>query len=334
MALVTLLFACGGGGTTQSYQIIFDGTVSGLTSGQTVVLLASIPKTSQSVLISSSGGAFNSSITLPAPYTFSDAGVATVVVSSQPSTGNCTVSFVATTNILVVCTPTVTAAGFYSGTLGANNDAAAQLLILNDGSYWMWASNSITGNKTIIYSATGTSSSAGTSSGGIYKSMGGVDFGGASNVPDVGLSGSFTTAGNFSGQLTESGTSYPLLLSAPPASSYQFRATPSIASVAGNYLLGFGGKINNTLNVSLPQSGVFSGTTIQGCAFSATITPKNTGENIFNIIMNFGASPCETPNSKATGVIFGVYTTTGFQLWGGTIDAGNKTAFNIIASKI
>jgi hypothetical protein len=224
-ALVSLLFACGGGGTTQSYQIIFDGTVSGLTSGQKVVLLASIPKTSQSVLITSSGGAFNSSITLPAPYTFSDAGVATVVVSSQPSNGNCTVSFLATTSIVVVCTPQKTAAGYYHGAIGPLADS--RVIFLNDGTYWGFAGQN--GNiNLLIYGAAGVSTS------GSYKSVGGISIGGTSTT-QIALTGDYSKDGIFKGKYTENAAQYDVDLTSYDGIAYQFIKAPTLDQVTGTY---------------------------------------------------------------------------------------------------
>ncbi len=326
-ALVTLLFACGGGGTTQSYQIIFDGTVSGLTSGQKVVLLASIPKTSQSVLISSSGGAFNSSITLPAPYTFSDAGVATVVVSSQPSTGNCTVSFASTTNILVLCAPTKTAAGYYSGTI-VNETGDARLVILNDGSYWMLAGTTSGATSTYTHLISGA---AGFSSAGAYKSIGGVEIGTAVPNLDISLSGDYSISGEFSGQFIEKTNSYPLKLTAPSASYYQFIKTPTLAAIVGSYRMSWAGDV---ADVSIPASGVFSGASSKGCILSGAITPKTTGENAYNLTMTYGAAPCTLPNYSGIGIVLIEINKAGTQIWGGSINASKSNGDIFIATKL
>ena len=104
--LFSLLAACGGGGgtTTSPYRVEFTGNVKGLPVGEFITLVASLPTTGQSTTIDiSENGTFSRFIDLPNGYTSSNMGKATATISKQPPIGECTVVYLYSLNISVIC---------------------------------------------------------------------------------------------------------------------------------------------------------------------------------------------------------------------------------------
>ncbi len=334
LALLALVVACGGGGgTTTTYQIVFSGTVTGLPSGQQLVLLGSIPATGQSVPITiNANGSFSTQITLPSGYNFSNVGLGTVVVSQQPNVGKCSVSYVSTTAIAVDCATVVGAAGLYVGTITTPtiSTGAGEMFIANDGKYFLAVGNYNSTTNTTTYSGmiTGTGSSASN----LFSSNNGVDiFSTPILVNDV-VSATFVTLSSFTGTLTENSVNYSLNLTAPPG--YSFNSTPSQASITGTYALTLISKSAlATISVPINATGQFNGTTSSGCAITGSATPMTTGENAYNFSISFGPSPCDNPSTTQSGS--GVLRTTslGSQLVAGIFNSNRTSGALLIGTK-
>ena len=330
LGVFVIISGCGGGGDT-TYKVQFDGTVSGLTTGQTITLVGSLPTTGQSTNINITGnGQFSSSIELASGFNLQNAGNATVVVSKQPSTGHCTASFVSSASITVVCSST--AAGLYVGTFGTS-PGYGQMLVMNDGSYWFWVgktnlTTNVTTYTAMIYGSTGTSSN------GIYSSTNGVDLFSSPQITNTTISSNYVSGTSISGTLIEGGSSGNMNLNVVPISSYQFSATPSLVLIAGTYSLTLVEKgATNAVTVTISDSGLFSGTTSTGCTFTGSATPKTSGENAYSVVINFGGSPCVLANTATTGIGVLKITSLGTQFIGGVLNQTKTNGMMIIGTK-
>ena len=326
IVLTTFLVACGGGGETQ-YQISFVGTVSGLGSGESLTLIGSLPTTSQSTTISvSANGAFNSVITLPSGYNFTNSGTANVVIGTKPTGKTCAVSFVATTNITVTCTSSTTAAGFYTGQFGSTT-GVGRILILNDGSYWMWIGTNAGSGASDIFSAVAQSSSGSWTST-AYTSTSGVDLFSSPQITNVGIVATYVAGTSFTGTLTEGALSVPMTFTVPSGIGYIFADTPSLSKFSGTYAL-----TDGTLSVS--STGSLTGQLTSGCTFTGTATPRTTGENAYNLAITFGPAPCQTASTQTTGIalLATTKTTLATQILGAVANSTKTKGEMIIGTK-
>lgn len=323
IALTAILAACGGGGGETQYQIYFSGTVSGLGSGESLTLIGTLPTTSQSTTISvSANGPFVQTITLPSGYNFLNSGKALATIGTKPAGKTCSVSFVSTDNITVNCTSSSTAAGFYTGKFG-NLTGTGQILILNDGSYWMWigASDASTTNFTAV-----VQSSAGSWTSNAYTSTSGVDLFSTPQATNVGIVATYVAGTSFTGTFTEGTTSGPMTYTVPSSAAYLFTETPSLSKLAGTYAL-----TDGTLSVA--ATGSFTGQLTSGCTFTGMASPKTTGENAYNLVLTYGPAFCKSPNAQTSGIALLETTVLGTQIVGAVASSDKKTGGMLIGTK-
>jgi len=333
--LVTGLLGCGGGGTNTTYQIIFSGTVSGLQTGQSVTLSGVLATTGQTLPITiSQNGSFNSTLVLPAGFDLSTAGTAAVTVSKQPSSGNCTVSFVSTSSITVVCTATATAAGYYVGSQTVSGVTStvnyAKLFIKNNGEYWL--RSYINSGQTA--SVQGLFYGNGTSSNGSYTSTSGIDVFSATKSVAT-LRGTYVSNTSFDSTATSGGATISGKLAIPSPTTYSFITSPTLTAISGNYNFSFATTAGaQTLTLSVTSTGALSGATTGGCVITGNVSPMTTGENAYDISIIYGAAPCISPNVINTGFAVIEMNAAGTQISGGALNSGKNDGLLFLGTKL
>lgn len=334
LALLALVAACGGGGGTTSYQIVFSGTVTGLPSGQQLTLLGTLPTTGQSVPITiTQNGTFSSQINLPSGFNLSNSGAATVTISQQPSVGKCTLGFVTTAAIIVNCASVTGAAGLYIGPLTTSTTSLGigEIFIQNNESYWMVFGNLNPTTSVVTY--TGIISGTGSSTTTTYTSTNGVNVNTSPQIVGDTISATYQSLSTFTGSIIENGVSYDLNLASVAA--YSFNAIPLLSNLTGTYNLGLVSKpsTTDTITISIGSTGLFSGTTVNGCAITGNVTPMTTGENAYNFSLIFGQAPCVNPSTTQNGTVLQKNTMLGVQLLGGTFNTSLTDATIVIGTK-
>ena len=324
--VILMLQACGGGGGKTTYYSTFNANVSGLAAGETVTVVAGISGTNQSVsTVVTANGMWSTTINLPDGVSFANG--TSITVTQQPVGKVCSVTYttldVSNLSNTIKCVP-VSAAGLYVGKVGTAN-GKAQLLILNDGSYWMWAGTE-TANLTTFSSL--ILSSAGSSTPTTYTSTTGVDIFSSPLVTNVSLIGTYVSGASFNGTLIPGSSQFALALTALPAVSYQFGDVPSLSKIAGTYS-------SAAESFTISSSGTVAGQTYTGCQFNGAVTPKATGENAYDVTITFGASPCTTAFQTVPfkGVMFIETTTLGTQLFGGITNSSKTVGMYLIETK-
>ena len=317
LALLALVAACGGGGGGTTYQVMFLGTVTGLPSGQQLTLLGTLQTTGQSVPITiTQNGTFSSQITLPSGYNLTNYGAANVIISQQPTVGKCSISVATTTGITVSCKTVLGAAGHYMGPLTAPTVSSAygEIFIQNNGSYWMTVGNLNPTTSVVTYS--GIISGTGSSTTTTYTSTNGVNVNSSPQIVGDTISATYQSLSTFNGSIIEKGVNYSLNLASVP--SYSFNAIPLLSNLTGTYNLGLVSKpaTTDTVTISISSTGLFTGTTANGCAITGNVTPMTTGENAYNFSLFFGQAPCVNPSTTQTGTVLQKNIILGVQLLG------------------
>jgi len=316
LILLSILSACGGGGGT-TYQTTFNANVSGLSVGESVTVVASLyaDRTLTQTSVVSQNGLWSATINLPDGKMI--AFDAKIQVTQQPSGKSCTVTYsdldVASTNNTIKCAP-ISAAGLYSGKAGPDSGpGVATLVILNDASYWLFLGSEISGTSIYTKLARGE---AGVTTSSTYTSNRGVNVG---NIPfndQIGLSGTYNPNVSFDGFLTERESTFKLSLKPLPVSSYQFTEVPNLSKIVGSYSNG-----NEDFTISSPL-GALTGLTSDGCQYSGVVSPKTTGENLYDLTISYGAAPCPVSirNTTLNGIFVAQETSSGNILLGAPIN--------------
>lgn len=331
LALLALVTACGGGGGPTSYQIVFSGTVAGLPSGQQLTLLGTLPTTGQSVSITiAKNGAFGSQIILPSGYNLTNYGAANVIISQQPTAAKCSVSFTTNSAITVNCATIVGAAGLYLGSFTSPtlSTGIGQMFIQNNGNYWLMFGNSTTSGTAYSAIVSGTGLSTTTT----FTSNNGVDIFSSPQFVNTVISATYQSLSTFIGSISKSTTSWELNLSAVPY--YSFNGTPLLSALAGTYDVSLITRHStDAIAISIGANGSFSGITANGCAITGGATPMTSGENAYDLSINFGPSPCVNPSTTQTGTVLLITTTAGTQLVGGIFSTGMTDGTMLVSTK-
>lgn len=327
-ALSILIGACGGGGSGKTiYQTTFNANVSGLDSGESITVLASLyaDKTLTKSTVVSQNGMWTATIQLPEGLMI--AFDTKIEITNQPVGKSCAVTYsnldVTSNNNTIKCSP-ISAAGLYSGKLGASTGQAS-LLILNDGSYWMWIGTDISGVSTytaLIQSDNGKSTTT------TYNSTDGVTVGVTPFRNNSILNGNYVPNISFKGSISDNGVPYTLDLTSLPVKTYQFNEAPNLSKISGNY-----SSTSNTFTIN--SSGIISGSNPDGCQYTGSASPKSTGENVYTLSLTYGGYPCGASFQGATlkGVFVLETTVAGTQLLGAIINNAKTSGRFIIATK-
>lgn len=202
-------------------------------------------------------------------------------------------------------TPGPSAEGVYGGTMTGSRSTAFETLVLENGEFW-----TAYGTQTAtIFSVAGFGQGSGTSNNGSYTSSNAKDFGFTPAVAAA-LNATYdatakTISGTYSvGTLTGTFSGGPIA-----GALYNYNTAAALTTVVGSWsttsLTGEGVAIN------VASTGAFTAASSLGCNFKGTITPRDSGKNVFNVAMTFGAAPCALPGQSATGIALAYPLTSG-----------------------
>ena len=190
------------------------------------------------------------------------------------------------------------AQGAYEGTLGGSIFPNFQLLLLEDGAYYVLAG---TGSGS-AFVAEGLLEGSGTeTSATVFTSTNARDFG--SQPPDsYNLSLNYVAQTSVAGSVTTSGGAAVATFNGTAVSGalYDYNAAAQLSNVVGSWDVSVNGVEDSTLTVN--SNGTYSGTDGDGCSYSGTITPRSSGKNVFNVTYLSGPAPCSPAGTSAAGV--------------------------------
>ena len=196
------------------------------------------------------------------------------------------------------------AEGFYQGT--TSNSKTVNALVLEDGSLWniygvLSATNlygAFTGDTFLVEGlSTGTSNSTG----GIFSATIKDFHAPGDSVIDGQESGNYVSGSSLNGTIAENGIATTFTLAVPVQMTYNYNTPASIGSISGTWS---GWLLNGeTATITIAANGLISGaSSLGGCAFSGTATPRPSGKNVFNVSLTFGNSPCVAANQTVSGI--------------------------------
>jgi hypothetical protein len=124
--------------------------------------------------------------------------------------------------------------------------------------------------------------------------------GGSLSVFNGNVKATYTLGSSLSGSLTEGASSETFSGTVPSSSLFDYNSSASLSAIAGSW----SGSLTDgeSATVNIDSLGNVTGISSDGCSFSATITPDNSGKNFFDISLAFGASPCILANQNASGI--------------------------------
>lgn len=89
-----------------------------------------------------------------------------------------------------------------------------------------------------------------------------------------------------------------LTLAPAPTANYNSDTPATLTAVAGSWPGLF---TNSTGTLLVDANGTYSSTTSTGCNISGSTTPRASGNNVCDVSVSFGASPCPIPNRSGSG---------------------------------
>ena len=124
--------------------------------------------------------------------------------------------------------------------------------------------------------------------------------GGSLSVFNGTVGATYVPGSSINGSITEGGSSDTFSGTAPSNSLFNYNSAASLSAISGSW----SGSLTDgeSAAVNIDSLGKVTGTSSDGCSFSATITPDNSGKDFFDVSLTFGSSPCSVPNQSATGI--------------------------------
>lgn len=186
------------------------------------------------------------------------------------------------------------AEGAWEGTLTNSNSSEFEMLVLEDGTYWVLYGDRI--NDILLVN--GFVQGVGTATATEFTSNSARDFG-----RDPPLRGSvtatYTAGGSFQGTFASNAGSVAFSGAPVSAVDYDYNAAASIATLQGNWSLtsleGVG------VSVTIGSTGALSGSA-EGCTFTGTLAPRASGKNVYDFELTFGPAPCALPGQRGSGI--------------------------------
>lgn len=211
-----------------------------------------------------------------------------------------------------------TAAGLWKGL--TSNGRQVSVLTFQDGSAWALYSQPGGGFGGVAASVSGA----------VQGSLNGAatDFWISHHLISPGtLSATVTPRQSISGTLSTPGQSFTFDAAYDPA----FEQSPNMAAMAGVFTGNFAvrpGGAGSTLAVS--STGAINGTTIDGCAYTGTGTPRTDG-NALDVSITFGGGTCALGTSTVTGVAY--YDSAARTLLLATLNSARDNGFLFVGDK-
>lgn len=124
---------------------------------------------------------------------------------------------------------------------------------------------------------------------------------GSQSVFTGSVSANYVAGVSMSGSLSETGNSTVTFnASVPPASQFNFSTAASLSAISGSWDGGL--TDGESATVSIDGNGDATGTSSDGCPFTATLTPDSSGKNFFDVSLMLGGAPCLFANQTASGI--------------------------------
>lgn len=172
-----------------------------------------------------------------------------------------------------------------------------QLLLLEDGTYFLMTGSGTDGALEVSGLIQGSGTETGSTT---FASTSALDFGYA---PPLSFNFELNTnysSGTFFATASNS-IVYVAFTGAPiSASVYDYNTPAQLSDVAGSWDFSVGGDVVAALTIN--PNGTYSGTDVDGCSSSGTLTLRPSGKNVFNVTYLDGPAPCTEPGSTGTDV--------------------------------
>lgn len=189
--------------------------------------------------------------------------------------------------------PVTSAQGVYEGS--TSSGFTIDTLVLDDDSYWtIYGSQS---GSTLLVS--GFIQGTGKSNNGSFNSTDVRDFYMSGMMTSGTMTATYSPGASFNGTTSNGTQSVSFTSKAMTGTLYNYNTAPVMANITGAWTMTE--MSGATLNLNIGSSGTFSGTS-SGCSFNGSLTPRPSGKNVYNLIVNFGAAPCQLANQSATGI--------------------------------
>ncbi|GAB3645318.1 hypothetical protein GCM10028813_02850 [Ramlibacter alkalitolerans] len=191
--------------------------------------------------------------------------------------------------------PAARAEGVYRGTATLDNVSTdIRMLVLENNDFVVLYGQDVG----TMFLVGGFLQGAGTSNNGSFSSSDAKDFGMSPAAP-VTVTASYTPRSVVTGTVNELGQSISFTAGALSASEFDYDAPANPNSIVGSWALT---RLDGSaVPVTITASGAFSGVS-SGCTVSGTITPRASGKNVFDVVVNSGPAPCAEPGGRATGI--------------------------------
>lgn len=172
-----------------------------------------------------------------------------------------------------------------------------QMLLLEDGTYYLLTGTGSGGALEVsgFFQGSGTEASATR-----FVSTNTRDFGYEPPIP-FNLELKTDLSVDYILVSTSDNSSYLTLNGRPRSTStYDYDSPAQLSQVAGSWDFTVDGDVLATLVIN--PDGTYSGSDVDGCSSTGTLTPRPSGKNVFNVSFLDGPAPCPDPGSTATGV--------------------------------
>lgn len=195
------------------------------------------------------------------------------------------------------------AQGVYSGSFATAAFPAGRFstLILDNDEIWTLYGEGGVNGELLVY---GLIQGQGSSNSGTFASSSLKDYFYDGTTMAGSISATYQMGASFNGTVSAGGQSVSFSGVVPPAGStnYSYNTAANLADISGNWA---GTSMSgSTSNYTITSSGTFSGTNQNGCGFSGTVSPRNSGKNVFDVaFLNNTSSSCGTASGlSARGI--------------------------------
>lgn len=190
-----------------------------------------------------------------------------------------------------------TAEGVYGGTLTGATSPDFLMLVLETGEVWATYGTRTSANFSVSAFVQGF----GSSSSGIYTSPDVRDFGTLPATNGQASASYNATARTITGTISLPTGNVGFRGGPIAGSAYNYDTPAALSLVTGTWTLA--SLSGDSVAFTVQPSGLFAATaTPSGCTFNGALSPRSSGKNVFNVVMNFGPAPCALANQQATGI--------------------------------
>lgn len=190
-----------------------------------------------------------------------------------------------------------TAEGVYGGTMTGGSYPNFRMLVLEDGEFWSLYGFNIGGQLSVDGFLQGRAASGG----GSFSASDVKDFGFFPAMEGGTVTGTFDAAvGTLQGTVRFPGLTVNVVGGPVRDVPYEYNQAASLPDIVGAWALV--GSTGDRSALTIAATGEMTATSVSGCAFSGSATPRPSGKNVFNVSVLFGGSPCLLPGQRMTGV--------------------------------